>query len=489
VFVEGSELRGNNVDAGATSQGGAVYMSAPSSLRLHESQLTGNAALHGLRSSEGGAIFVSGGGGGHLEIVSCALVGNRAFSTDGDSKGGAVSVGDQCESVVTDTDFTGNNATGVRAHGGAIWSGGTSLRVRGTTIAHSWVFSDAYLGEALGAALFLDRGLLDVRDSHVSSNVAEIASPAERASAGGIYLASRAVASLASCRLHSNQASGSGYYDKGDSAEYLRGTDAFGPNRASIRASTALEVYSEGRVQIVNCTSSNAASSVANAAKWLIVANGGSIALHSSRFGARADARLGLLTVLDARSEVLIVGCEVSNLEIRSLGILGVVNSSFYPPLNATGSPAVQPPNCGAGVAGESVCDPRATCEPGPSGGVRCHCSGEGLQTKAGAVPDGRNCQQAPMVDTTVIARTVAFEVLKPSTYGEPVHLSLQAKGESMISLLFGMSMTRISVGLDVPAVTQQIWSRVCACTGSWQHFQSDFGDRSANVASSCQAS
>jgi hypothetical protein len=193
---------------------------------------------------------------------------------------------------------------------------------------------------------------------------------------------------------------------------------------------------------------------------------GGSIALHSSQFAADSDAGVLLLNALE-QSEVLISGCTVKDLELRSLGTLAVVNSSFEPPLNASVAPAVRPPNCGTFVAGERLCDPRASCEPRPSGGVQCSCSGEGLQDKPGMTPDGRVCIQATSVEPHFLARTLSAEIRKPGN-GEAIRLHVQVKGESTVTLVLSASMTHTSAVLEGHAFSEALnpsrnWSRLDA--------------------------
>jgi hypothetical protein len=73
------------------------------------------------------------------------------------------------------------------------------------------------------------------------------------------------------------------------------------------------------------------------------------------------------------------------------------VNTSLLPPLNGSVLQTLQPDGngrCGARIAGETVCDPRARCEPARSGGVECACEGNGLFVKRGVRPDGHACEQ-----------------------------------------------------------------------------------------------
>ena len=136
-------------------------------------------------------------------------------------------------------------------------------------------------------------------------------------------------------------------------------------------------------------------------ARCAIVAAGGSVALLFSTFSSELPSapinELALLSVTNANVEVLIRGSAIRHLALRSVGRVAIVNTSFVPPLNASALQTLQPDTnmlCGATVAGETVCDPRARCEAARSGGVECACAGTGLFVKSGTRPDGHECEQ-----------------------------------------------------------------------------------------------
>lgn len=99
-----------------------------------------------------------------------------------------------------------------------------------------------------------------------------------------------------------------------------------------------------------------------------------------------------LLHVLSSKSKVEIRGCSISQLELTSAATLGVVKSTFDPPLG-TKVPTLQAPNqCDR----NKMCDPWAKCEAGDNGnGVQCTCERDDIpgQVDTRAVPDGKKCK------------------------------------------------------------------------------------------------
>jgi hypothetical protein len=155
--------------------------------------------------------------------------------------------------------------------------------------------------------------------------------------------------------------------------------------------------------------------------------------------------------------DVLIRGSTFLNLPIEPCsdtrfakvepGTLGVVNSTFEPPLDASVA-TVQPPDCSIIAAGERVCDERAHCEALPSGGVRCSCVGDGLRYKVGVPEDGRRCEQDPRLRATLSSASLALTVRKLGPYNdsrsENVTLTATAEGEDALSTVFRVNVTRI---------------------------------------------
>ena len=166
---------------------------------------------------------------------------------------------------------------------------------------------------------------------------------------------------------------------------------------------------------------------------------------------------------LNGGAEAHIRGCEAFNVTVDpdiAEPRLGIVNSTFDPPL-ARSIRSIRPPLCGASVAGERLCDPRAVCNTSPSGGgVLCTCVGTGLQDRPGYFPDGRQCQQATQVDLRMQSKTVVITVRKPGDYGEKLLVTLRAEGESAFNASFSLSMThvRAASGGELTAIGNATW-------------------------------
>jgi hypothetical protein len=125
---------------------------------------------------------------------------------------------------------------------------------------------------------------------------------------------------------------------------------------------------------------------------------------------------------------------------------LGIVNSTFSPPLEAA-ILTVQPPVCGTNVAGERVCDERAQCAPALGGGVQCSCIGEGLRYKPGFPEDGRRCQQDARLSSTLESDVLYTTVKKPGNYGRPLRLNVHAEGEAPFLVISAANCTLLRGG------------------------------------------
>jgi hypothetical protein len=485
VIVEGSQLHGNAVRGTRFSRGGAALILSPAYLKLHESQLVENAALDGEAASLGGAIFVDRGGG-RLEVLSCTLTVNRAFGADSvTSAGGAIFGAVNCAISIVDTNLTANEALGVSSRGGALSFAGKTMTIRNSIIEGNRVLSKSNLGEAFGGGVFLEGVRLDVLDCLIAANIAEIDGFAERATAGGMYIGTGSLAVVHRSFWQANTAGGLGYYDA-DVPEYMQGKDQYADWKADIKSFSAAQIFSFGRLQIFDCKIWEAASSLGEPARWAIVAAAGSIALHSSHFAA--DPSAGLLGLLRARedAEVLISGCSVTNLAVESESTrFGVVNTSFVPPLDATAAPVVKPPNCGTIIAGESLCDPRAQCEPRLGGGVLCSCRGNGLRYKPGQPLDGRQCEQDASLRAALESESVAITLRKPGVLtNTTLRMIAQASGQKELAVDFNVTMTRLdassgervgangSLRIDSPVITafgHRIEWRQAPPTATWR--------------------
>jgi hypothetical protein len=94
-----------------------------------------------------------------------------------------------------------------------------------------------------------------------------------------------------------------------------------------------------------------------------------------------------------------VLGCSAKGLKVQNLDQksatrtrLGIVNSTFDPPMSTAAQIGVLFPDCGAPVAGIVMCDPRAKCTRRGTGGVECSCEANGLLEAAGQLTPGRHC-------------------------------------------------------------------------------------------------
>jgi hypothetical protein len=150
--------------------------------------------------------------------------------------------------------------------------------------------------------------------------------------------------------------------------------------------------------------------------------------------------------LINVRSEVgpVVRGSSVMNLTLKSVRLVGAVNSFFFPPLQP--SQAVQPrPDCGVVFGDEALCDPRAHCTPAQSGGVKCTCVGNGLRYKRGSRGDGQQCEQDTSLRAVLESESVAIAVPKPgSLANRTLTLIAEAHGEAELVVAFNVTMTRI---------------------------------------------
>ncbi len=166
-----------------------------------------------------------------------------------------------------------------------------------------------------------------------------------------------------------------------------------------------------------------------------------------------------LLRLIGSQSQAVMRGCTATNMIVdvresahpisRSAAVnptfqFAAVNSTFKPPLSPLPS-AIQPPDCSAIVAGETVCDPRAECKSRVSGGVECSCVGEELQYMPGVFPDGKQCQQATRVNLFVQSKTVILKAQKPGNYSKNLAMTVRADGEKTVAIQHSLRITHLS--------------------------------------------
>jgi hypothetical protein len=171
-----------------------------------------------------------------------------------------------------------------------------------------------------------------------------------------------------------------------------------------------------------------------------------------------------LVNVRSPQAELVVRGSTVTNLTLKSVNLVGAVNSTFDPPLYPHNK-FVQPhPGCGVLLAGETLCDPRAHCVLAQTGGVECACSGIGLRDKDGSLTDGRQCVQDSQMRMLVQSDIFSIRLHKPSTSksGQRVQILLQAEGERAIMMDYNMRTTYTSAsgGASVSSTSKE-WEQL----------------------------
>jgi hypothetical protein len=188
---------------------------------------------------------------------------------------------------------------------------------------------------------------------------------------------------------------------------------------------------------------------------WIIGEDSGRIVMVNSSL--RSDAPKRALGLVDS-AEALIRGCTGANITIAAPSDvadgrvkLGVVNSSFVPPLDldvtcGEGLCIKAPGSCGLRIAGQRdpVCDPRAACTLNPTGGVTCECIGPGIRTRDGSAADGSACFQESSLSSSLSSSHLTVTVKKPGFTDpeKPLGFSFRAVGETELTAVIAVSMT-----------------------------------------------
>ena len=448
------------------AQGGAFALeTSPSRLDIISSQLIDNEVMAlGAVSALGGAVFASAGQS-EVTVVGSGLIGNHALAFGALAAGGSIYVGEQTSISVAYTPIIRSRARGGSGEGGAVWCAAASFSMKNTSLAGGT--ASAYGmdgGHALGGAVFvagLQAHFVDCSLVGSSAIMETGLVSAKRASGGALHVGASSRAELERCRLLENSAGGRGGYNFYAPKGY-----------AEQLSSSAKHIYSLGKLLLKGCELMDDPSyaGVSSPVWWWIVSAAGTVVLQYSTFASsklvtydpcQVAANNGLCQGQDLRicpdggdytdcgidpgrgtpakflnvigsTDVLVDGCSFSNLIMESTGsILGVVDSTFDPPLDSSVLPTVQPPECGVKRVGEAVCDPRALCEQLTSGGVRCSCVGDGLETKNGTLPNGRQCQQQTKIKLLTQTNLVTLSVKKPSFRTDAVAVIFSASGET----------------------------------------------------------
>ena len=491
IYVIQSRLTVRSCDAGdnaaqglraAVSAGGFIHVGAPSYLDITDSRIYKNQA------SLGGAIYAEYGRS-NVTIAACDLRSNRAAAaatlSDGDSSeamcaGGAIYVDAQVRVELMDSNLTFNQVVGSSAEGGAIWSCGESLTLWRCVIRGNEVTAGGYKGKAIGAGIHIGDGEASLSGCLLAENVAKMnASSAIQATAGAIFVSGTARAILHRCELYANAAGGRGKYEFVEKNQLPQ----FVTSAVEAKATAAAHIYVQGSIVLEESTITDEAgppSIDSPAWWWIVVVQNGALVLRKSSFKAGAEyvfdpcpytgdrvcqvaskicsegdyddcetprpiAGPGkLLHVPSQGAEVLIDGCSVTNLTMQSeFNRIAVVNSTLVPALNRSLN-KLKPPNCGQKVANEAVCDPRAECFEGDSGGVECSCTLIGLRDKPGAQRNGRHCEQATLVRLSLKSEHIEIALEKPGT-SAALGVEVYATGEDAFDARFTLSMERTS--------------------------------------------
>ncbi len=172
MSLSGDTFEGNTCGAAGPDEGGGAVYNYLGHISLRDMTFRNNHALGA--TSSGGAILTVRGGistkDWHIfEDNSCGLRGGAVCLLTGDYNFGR-------------TTFENNSATTAGARGGAIYAGGSMLRVRGSDLR-----ANAARGQG-GGIWASDRTKLDMQNSTVVDNVA-YGQTGEEAGAGGLYVA------------------------------------------------------------------------------------------------------------------------------------------------------------------------------------------------------------------------------------------------------------------------------------------------------------
>jgi hypothetical protein len=149
-------------------------------------------------------------------------------------------------------------------------------------------------------------------------------------------------------------------------------------------------------------------------------------------------------------------------------GKLGIVDSRFEPDLGAS-NVSIGPPNCGAQIAKQFVCDPRAECKRRPSGGVECQCKGEGIEPPVGMRDAGSRCVTTTTINTNVVAPAVWFVLSKPGNSPDALKLNTVATGDDSFYAMYSRSTVLRRDGNVVAQSNVGLDSRIFGLSFEWK--------------------
>ena len=246
------------------------------------------------------------------------------------------------------------------------------------------------------------------------------ANTAEHASGGGLSIFQAGTAILFGTLLDGNRAFGTGMYE---AAGVFASQSKFWLDRR------AAHVDCLGKLVLQRCNLSDSSEAMphsGDASAWIVARSAASVLLADCTL--RGSMNGTRMLRMNDTAEVAVRGCRAANLTVTqdsSPSIrLGIVNSTFAPPLNS-GLRLLGPSyeTCGVAICIEAttaiwndtdgrLCDPRAVCTPGPSGGVQCACRGE--TSEGNDRGDGSRCFRQLSVVVALATRTVTMKLTKP---------------------------------------------------------------------------
>ena len=440
VAINSSTLSENCADGNAeasVSQGGGIFIYPPATVTLFDCQLVCNQALNGVcgQESSGGAVYVYKGLA-TLDIEMSQLMHNEVAGGAAPGAGGALYTSPGTIVSVSHTVIVGSKVSGATAKGGAIFSFGTRLSLTNSNLTDNLVFSDSYEADAFGGGIYHQGEFLHLKQTCVLQNIAEIQYPAARASGGAFFVNIGARLIATGCAMQRNTARGTGLFDQ-PIPSYIAASHLgqFVEAAQAVYNSKASQVFSTGILELRESIiedSNDVGDPNLHPARHFFVLAGGSALLQSCDFRGLVKGPRGVLVnIVSSTVEVLFRGCSSSNLDVAPFigAKLAIVNSSFDPPVAPSALSIVpEQPQCSNEVAGESVCDRRATCRPAVTG-IACRCEGE-VRAKDGARDDGSECFRETRIATSLVSRTFSLKVRKPGISAEALMFNVRADGE-----------------------------------------------------------
>jgi len=467
VNVTASSFEANSAeDSEGNTEGGAVLVYGKSVLKIATTRFVGNTAKRAADQVRGGAINIAKAA--IVEVVrGVTFEGNIARDGGNTNQGGAISLKESSSlRVKSSTRFVKNSVIGKNPNGGALWI---------FTAKEASIFGAAFEGNMMrlkaeygyGGALHVESSKMLVVACGFDSNVALLDSveAAYGATAGGISVWKDAELTLLDTSFSANQAGGIGTWETtGD------------PGKDRQRVVRAAHILSQGITVADRCLfTSTAPISLPYSAPWWIVGTAaGRITLVNSTFRApAADQVEGMLSLADDAA-ALLRSCTGSNVMVDlkvAGGNLGIVDSTFAPALGSS-LQSIAPPACGTEVAGQRMCDPRARCTHGQSGGVECQCKGEGVEPHAGVRDDGSHCATIVSLEADVAARAVQFVLLKPGKHPDPLKLHAIATGDAGFNVTYSRSTVLRRDGSAVAQSDDGLHARVFGLSFEWVSLQ-----------------